>query len=210
MSLMEKMMGLSKNAKGGARGDWTPGSGDDVKTARKEQTKRYSHKGTSVSEKKTYCCLAGSQASKTSSPSCSDFFFPPLHRSTSRRTPFKMFPTLCFKPQARTLCCCPNLKKIIIVQQSQFYTRLPSSLQCLMLTKRPFWNLLLFCGSFEHGQKRTGERRSCELHTSFKTPSRLLLSPKCFSSFHYLQPLLQTTHISIQTQVKRQDKQKGL
>lgn len=36
ISLIEKMMGLSKNAKGGARGDWTPGSGDDVKTARKE------------------------------------------------------------------------------------------------------------------------------------------------------------------------------
>lgn len=137
------------------------------------------------------------------------FFFPLLHRSTSRRTAFKMFPPLCFKPQARTLCCCPNLKKIIIVQQSQGYTHLPSNLQCLVLTRRLFWNWLLFCGSFKHRKKRTGERRSCELHTSFKTPSRLLLSPKCFSSFHYLQPLSQTTHISIQTQVKRQDKQKG-
>ena len=33
---------------------------------------------------------------------------------------------------------------------------------------------------------------------------------RVFSSFHYLQPLSQTTHISIQAQVKRQDKQKGL
>lgn len=120
-----------------------------------------------MSEKKTYCCLAGSQASKTSSPSCSDFFFPPLHRSTSRRTPFKMFPTLCFKPQARTLCCCPNLKKIIIVQQSQFYTRLPSSLQCLMLTKRPFGIDFYFVVPSSMGRK--GQVReevvSCTLHS---------------------------------------------